>query len=109
VTAGDSSDVIVALDLFPADAALSGGTTYSNVRAVVADGVLQLWRQTSGGPVVVFQHPLTGWSGSVRTAFELATDDGVVVVGKSGGCGCGASLGNVDLFPGRRRINTTLS
>lgn len=104
------TDVVVSLDLFPCDAQLpDGSTTYMNVRVVVADGQLQLWRLTSGGPVVVFQRELLGWSGSVRTAYQLDTEDGPVIAGKTGGCACGAVLATADLFSGRRRINTTLS
>jgi hypothetical protein len=103
-------DVFIQLDLFPCDALLpDGATTFMNVRVIVADGQVQLWRLTSAGPVVVFQRDLLGWSGSVRTAYTLSVEDGAIVAGKTGGCACGAALATADLYPGRRRINTVLT
>lgn len=103
-------DVLVQLDLYPCDALLpDGATTFGNVRAVVADGQAQLWRWTSAGAVVVFQRELLAWSGSVRTAYTLTVEDGPLVVGKTGGCPCGAQLATADIYPGRRRINTALT
>lgn len=97
------------LDLFPADALLPGGsTTILNVRATIADGVVQLWRQETGGPAIAFSSPLTGADGNIRTGFVLYTDAGEVGVVQSGGCRCGQQLAYADLWPARRRVNTAL-
>lgn len=102
-------DVFVQLDIHPATALLPGGSaTYFNTRAVVADGIIQLWRNEAAGPVVAFTRPLGAWSGNIRTGYTFETEDGTLVVGKGDGCSCGAQLATTDLFPGRRRINTTL-
>jgi hypothetical protein len=103
------TDVVVQLDLFPTNALLpDGATTYMNVRTVVADGNLQLWRNEGQHPVVVFTSPLLSHEGNVRVGYTLTTEAGVVVAGKNGGCTCGAMLGTAELFPGLRRINTSL-
>lgn len=103
------TDVVVQLDLFPTNALLpDGATTYMNVRTVVADGSLQLWRNEGQHPVVVFTSPLLAHEGNVRIGYTLTTEAGVVVAGKNGGCTCGAMLGTAELFPGLRRINTSL-
>lgn len=102
-------DVTVQLDLFPANALLpDGATTFMNVRVVVADGNLQLWRNEGQHPVVVFTSPLLSYEGNVRVGYTLHTEAGPVVAGRNGGCTCGASLGTAELFPGFRRINTPL-
>lgn len=103
------TDVVVQLDLFPTNALLpDGATTYMNVRTVVADGHLQLWRNEGQNPVVVFTSPLVSWEGNIRTGYTLHTEAGPVVAGRNGGCTCGASLGTAELFPGFRRVNTSL-
>lgn len=103
------ADVVIKLDIFPATALLPGGSaTYFNTRLTVADDVIQLWRNESAGPVVVFTRPLGAWSGNIRTGYRFEVDDGTLVVGKGDGCACGAQLATADLFPGLRRINTSL-
>lgn len=103
------TDVTVQLDLYPSNALLADcGTTYHNVRTTVADGNVQVWRNEAGGPVIVYTSPLVSWAGNVRTGYDLTTADGLVVAGMNGGCGCGAQLGTADLWPGKRRINTSL-
>lgn len=102
-------DVIVQLDIFPADALIpDASTTFLNVRVAVADGVVQVWRSEYGGPAVVFVAPLLAADGGPRTGWTLTTDRGVVIAGFSGGCLCGQQLGTADLWPGRRRVNTSL-
>lgn len=102
-------DVIVQLDVFPADALLpDGATTYLGVRAAVADGQVQLWRNEAPGPALVWTAPLTGWAGGPRTGWTLQTDRGPVFVDYSGGCRCGQRLATADLWPGKRRVNTSL-
>jgi hypothetical protein len=109
VEAPGIGDVVVQLDVFPADAMLpDGATTYLNVRVTVADGVLQLWRNENPAPAVVFTSPLVAWSGDNRTGWILDTEAGTIVAGRNGGCTCGARLGTAELWPGRRRINTSL-
>ena len=103
------TDVTVKLDMFPADALLADvGTTYQNSRVTVADDELIVWRHEAGGAVAVYRSPLVSWVGNVRTGYVFETDSGRVIAGKNGGCGCGAYLGQVDLFPGFRRVNTSL-
>jgi hypothetical protein len=103
------TDVVVQLDLFPANALLADvGTTYMNVRVIVADGAVQVWRNEGQHPVVVFTSPLLAHEGNVRTGYTLTTEAGPVVAGRNGGCTCGAMLGTAELFPGLRRINTSL-
>jgi hypothetical protein len=107
------ADVVVKLDIFPASAVMGdSGTTYENVRVAVADtgegDQVEIWRNESGGPALVFRSPLTGADGSIRTAFTLYTEQATLVAGNSGGCRCGQQLGEAQLWPGLRRINTTL-
>lgn len=103
------TDVVVKLDLHPSDALIADvGVTYQNARTVVADDEVQVWRHEAGGAVVVFRSPLLSWSGNVRIGFTFETEAGRVIAGRNGGCGCGAYLGTVDLFPGLRRVNTSL-
>ena len=106
------ADVVVKLDLFPANALIgASGTTYENVRVAVADtgdgDHVQIWRNEQGGPALVFNQPLTAVMGSIRTSFELSTDEATIFAGPSGGCRCGQTLGEAQLWPGLRRINTT--
>jgi hypothetical protein len=104
------TDVVVKLDIYPADALMGdSGTTYRNVRVAVADDEVQVWRNESAGPAIVFRAPLIGWAGSIRTGYELATPDTVIVAGRNGGCLCGAQLGTANLWPGMRRVNTSLA
>jgi hypothetical protein len=105
-----ATDVVVSLDLHPADALIADtGCTFRAARVTVADGTVQVWRLESAGPVVVFTSPLLAWSGSVRTGYTLSTEAGPVVADRGGGGCCGARLGTVDLYPGRRRVNTALT
>lgn len=109
MTLVDPGTVVVSMDLFPASVALWSGLTYEASRAVIADDVLQVWKLTVGGPQIMFQRPVVGASGSARDAFTVHTPDGVVVVGKSGGCSCGSQLAYADLWPGLRRVNVPLN
>jgi hypothetical protein len=109
-------DVIVKLDIHPATAVMgTSGTTYENVRVLVADDgsgngdEVMVWRNESGGPAIVFRAPLTSVLGSIRTGYELGTDQATIFTVKSGGCDCGGAqrLGDANLFPALRRVNTT--
>jgi hypothetical protein len=103
------TDVVIQLDMFPASALLAeSGTTFMNTRVAVVDGNVEVWRNEYPAPVVVFTAPLTSFEGNVRVGYTLHTDAGTVIAGKDGGCGCGATLGTADLWPGLRRINTSL-
>jgi len=103
------ADVVIQLDMFPASALLAeSGTTFLNTRVAVVDGAVQVWRNEYPAPVIVFTAPLISYEGNIRTGYTLHTDAGTVVAGKDGGCGCGATLGTADLWPGFRRVNTSL-
>jgi hypothetical protein len=103
------TDIVVKLDIYPATALLPGGSaTFYNTRLTVADDRIQLWRMEGQTPVVVFTRPLGVWTGNIRTGYEFTVDDGVLTVGKGDGCACGAQLATAQLWPGSRRINTTL-
>lgn len=100
--------VVVALDLFPANATVAS-TTYQNVRAVIADGILQLYTLGPSGPQVVYERPVEGpLGGSIVTGVEVPTVDGLIWIEQGGGCGCGSQLKIADLFPGRQRVMTGL-
>lgn len=100
--------VVVALDLFPATVTVAS-TTYQQVRAVIADGELQIYVLGPNGPFITYQRPVDGpLVGSIGTGVEVPTAEGVVWVEQGGGCGCGSALKVADLFPGRQRVMTGL-
>jgi hypothetical protein len=102
-------DVTVQLDVWPADALLAEvGTTFLDVRTTIADGVVQVWRHEAPGPAVIFTGKLLAASGDARSGWTLATDNGTVITGHSGGCRCGQQLGSANLWPYRRRVNISL-
>lgn len=102
-------DVTVQLDVYPADAALAeAGTTFLAVRTTIADGVVQVWHHEAAGPVPIFTGTLLSAAGDARTGWTLATDNGTVITGFSGGCRCGQQLGSANLWPYRRRVNISL-
>lgn len=96
--------VIIALDLFPANVEIAS-TTYSNVRAVVADSVLRLYRLGASGPELFWESPVNGpYGGAVSTGVEVPTENGLALVEQDGGCGCGSALKVADLFPGVQKV-----
>lgn len=100
--------VAVALDLFPATVHVAG-TAYSNVRAVIADGELRVYRLGGSGPEITYQRLVTGpLEGSIHTGVAVPTDAGEVWVEQGEGCGCGSELKVADLFPGQQRVMTGL-
>lgn len=99
-----SDRVVVQLDVFPATVALPTSTTYHNVRAVIADGRLQVFRLTGAGVDIVYDSPSLGVDGYVSSGVGVTTEDGVVSIESEGGCGCGSQLKIADLYPGRLRV-----
>lgn len=100
---------MVQLDVFPARATVMS-TSYDQVRAVIADGNLQLFRLEPVGVRTLYDKPVTGSvSGAVSSGVSVETEDGVVWVESTGGCGCGSQLKIADLFPGRQRVMIPLN
>lgn len=99
--------VQVALDVFPATVSVAS-TTYNNVRAVIADGVLQVYCLTGSGVNQVYVRPVLAVDGSVHQGVNVTTDDGAVWIEQAGGCGCGSQLKIADLFDGRQRVMVPL-
>lgn len=95
--------VVVQLDVHPANVDVQS-TRYANVRAVIADGRLQIFHLTGSGVHVVYDKPSLGVEGSVHAGVAVTTEDGTVWVEQSGGCGCGSRLAVYDLFPDRQRV-----
>lgn len=96
--------VVVQLDVYPANVALPTSTTYNNVRAVIADGRLQVFCLTGAGVKILYDSPSFAVDGQVSSGVGVTTEDGVVWVEQSGGCGCGDQLKISDLYPGRLRV-----
>lgn len=100
----DGTRVVVRLDLFPARLFVAG-TMFSPVRVVIADDQLLAYRLGGSGPEVAYQRTISGpLTGSVGVGVSVPVDEGEVWVESSGGCACGAALGNLDLFPGHQRV-----
>lgn len=97
----------VRLDVFPAKVTVAS-TTYSNVRAVIADGQLQLYILTAGGVNTIYDMPALAVEGSVHTGVVVTTVDGDIWVEQDGGCGCGSQLKIANLWPGRQRVMVAL-
>lgn len=96
------------IDLFPANVTVAS-TTYHNVRAVIADGTLQLWRLGPSGPEVFHERSVTGAvDGAPTMGVNIPTADGIVWAELDGGCGCGSALKVADLYPGRQRVMTSI-
>lgn len=101
--------VVVQLDTFPSRATVMS-TSYDQVRVVIADGRLQFYRLEANGVRTLYDKPVTGSvSGSVYSGVSVETEDGVVWVESTGGCGCGSQLKIADLFPGRQRVMIPLN
>lgn len=100
--------VEIALDLFPSNVTVAS-TTYSNVRAVLADGFLKVFILTPSGVSTLYDKPVTAPAeGTPHTGVTLTTDDGLIWIEQSGGCGCGSQLKIADLFPGFRKVMVPL-
>lgn len=99
--------VAIRLDLFPASATVAS-TTYNNVRAVIADAQLQLYVLTGSGINVIYSKPVLALEGQVSSGVTVTTEDGLVEIELTGGCGCGSQLKIADLFPGQRRVMVPL-
>lgn len=98
----------MSLDAFPAKAMMPAGNTLAPVRAVIADGQLQIWVLTAAGPEKTFERPVASTEGSFNNGLVVHSYDGMTVIGRDVGCGCGNALAHADLFEGRRRINVSL-
>lgn len=100
--------VVVQLDMFPANATVMS-TTFNNVRAVIADGMLQLYLLTASGIIKQYEKPSLGVEGSYGSGVAVTTADGTVWIEQAGGCGCGSQLKIADLFPMRQRVMIPLN
>lgn len=100
--------VVVQLDVHPANVDVLS-TRYNNVRAVIADGRLQVFNLTASGVQTVYDKPSLGVEGSVHAGVAVTTDDGVIWVEQGSGCGCGSQLKIADLYPGRQRVMIPLN
>lgn len=99
---------VIALDLYPANVDVAG-TSYVGVRAVVADGVLAVYKLGAAGPEAFYTQLVTGpLEGSYATGVVVPTESANVFVEQSGGCACGSRLKTYDLFPGKQKVYTGL-
>ncbi len=101
--------VAIALDVYPAKVEMPDGAEMTKVRAIVADGKLQMYVTQDGSPHLYLERDVRQIIGrSPISGFTLVTDDGEVKVRKFGGCGCGDRLKTFNPFPGLVRSRVPL-
>lgn len=93
----------IALDAFPARVTLPSGAELGPVRVYVADGRVLVYTTVDGKPQLYFERELLSSEGSILRGLNLQVADGVVVVRKDRGCGCGHPLKRYNPWPDQRR------
>lgn len=94
------STVQLVFDIFPAKVRHELTGSREPVRAILADGVLTVWKDARSGPEAVITAPALAYEGASASGFVVQTEAGMVVVTRSARCGCGSRLKRFDPFPG---------
>lgn len=82
----------IRLDVFPVNVTTGDGKAWSGVRLVVAGSEGYMFGRTGAGPTLFATIERVGNVDMPAYPLSVKTADGVMVVERAGGCGCGSSV-----------------
>ena len=93
--------------LFPTRVYFEGGVR-SRVHVVLTRDRLILHEWDGSQIVNTFESRILSVAGHASSRYSIGTDDGLVEIEPTGGCGCGNPLRSFDPAPGMRKVQVPL-
>lgn len=90
----------IQLDLFPAAVTEAGKDLGYEIRVIVTDNYLYVFRDEVEGPEAFIALPLDSFDGSNKIGYTVTSDDRVFSIARAKNCGCGSRLRGFRPFGG---------